>query len=48
MSSVTKGDKKAEGGAVLYSVPDKLGHCLHGVELNDDIVKAAVKAAAQL
>jgi len=36
-------DKKTAGGTILYSLPDRIGNCLHGVEVADDDIRQALK-----
>lgn len=42
--SKTKHDKKTEKGIVNYSLPDRIGNCLHGCMVEDTMVKQALRA----
>ncbi|MFC1479151.1 3-dehydroquinate synthase [Planctomycetota bacterium] len=38
----TRHDKKAAQGSVSYSLPDRIGNCLHGIEVEDDTLREAL------
>jgi 3-dehydroquinate synthase len=41
----TKSDKKSTSGTVAYSLPDRIGNCLHGVVVEDATVRKAIEAS---